>query len=257
MSVSIGQIEFFLVILVRVSAFVYTAPFFNTSNVPRRVKAGMSLLLAFAINGSLTYEQLQYSGVVGFGILVMTEAIAGVCMGFFANLANYILGFVGQRIDMDMGLSMATEYNVSLGGDSTVTGSLYSYAVLLILMVTNMHLYIVQAIIESFQLIPVGGVVINTEIYKVMLLFLADYFVIGFRIVLPVFAAILIVDTILGILAKAAPQMNMFAVGLQLKIGVGLFMLYFMVRMLPGVSELIFTEMFDMLRYSVGYLGGS
>lgn len=257
MSVSIGQIEFFLVILVRVSAFVYTAPFFNTSNVPRRVKAGMSILLAFAINGSLTYEQLQYSGVVGFAILVMKEAVAGVCMGFFANLANYILGFVGQRIDMDMGLSMATEYNVSLGGDSTVTGSLYSYAVLLILMVTNMHLYIVQAIIESFQLIPVGGVVINTEIYKVMLLFLADYFVIGFRIVLPVFAAILIVDTILGILAKAAPQMNMFAVGLQLKIGVGLFMLYFMVRMLPGVSELIFTEMFDMLRYSVGYLGGS
>jgi len=89
-----------------------------------------------------------------------------------------------------------------------------------------------------------------------MLVFITDYFIIGFRIVLPVYAAILLVDTILGILAKVAPQMNMFAVGIQIKIAVGIVMLYLMVRLLPYVSEVIFEEMFQLLRDSVSFLGG-
>ena len=89
-----------------------------------------------------------------------------------------------------------------------------------------------------------------------MLVFITDYFILGFRIVLPVYAAVLLVDTILAILAKVAPQMNMFAVGIQLKIAVGIVMLYFMVRLIPYVSELIFEEMFQLLRDSLSFLGG-
>ncbi len=255
-AVSIGQIEFFLLIMVRVSAFVFTAPFFNTPNVPRRVKIGLSVLLAVAINGSLGYTPVEYTSVVTYGLIVLKETLAGIIMGFFANLAQYILGFVGQRIDIDMGFSMASEYNVTLGSESSVTGTMYTYAIVIIMMVTNLHLYIVQAVIDSFKLIPVGDVVINTEIYKLMVMYMTDYFVLGFRIALPIYGAILLVDTILGILAKAAPQMNMFAVGIQMKVGVGLFVLYFMIRLMPGVGTIIYEEMFDLLKSSVGFLGG-
>jgi flagellar biosynthetic protein FliR len=177
-------------------------------------------------------------------------------MGFFANIAQHILSFVGQRIDLDMGFSMATEYNASLASQITVTGSLYTYAVTLIIFVTNFHLFIVQAIIDSFGAIPVGHVAVDTNIVEVMAVYMTDYFLIGFRIALPMYAAILIVDTILGILAKVAPQMNMFAVGIQLKIAVGLIALYFMVRMLPGVAKMIYDEMMKLLSMSAVYLGG-
>ncbi|MBP5184642.1 MAG: flagellar biosynthetic protein FliR, partial [Lachnospiraceae bacterium] len=110
--------------------------------------------------------------------------------------------------------------------------------------------------VDTFTLIPVGNVVVDANIYQVMVTYMVEYFIIGFRIALPMYASILIVDTILGILAKVAPQMNMFAVGIQLKIAVGLLVLFFMVRLLPGVSTMIYEEMVKLLRLSVSYLGG-
>ena len=256
MSISIGQIEFFLMILVRISAFVYTAPFLSTRNVPFRVKTGLAVCIAVLVQSVTEYEPLIYTGVIGFALMVMKEAVAGAAMGFFANVSQYILAFVGQRMDIDIGFSMVSEFNAVSQSEVTITGTFYSYAVILVMMVSDLHLHIVRAIIESFQLIPVGGAVIDVDIYKLMLVFITDYFILGFRIVLPVYAAILLVDTILGILAKVAPQMNMFAVGIQIKIAVGIVMLYLMVRLIPYVSELIFEEMFELLRDSVSFLGG-
>jgi len=256
MSISIGQIEFFLMILVRISAFVYTAPFLSTRNVPFRVKTGLAVCIAVLVQSVTEYDPLIYSGVIGFALMIMKEAVAGAAMGFFANVSQYILAFVGQRMDIDIGFSMVSEFNAVSQSEVTITGTFYSYAVILVMMVSNLHLHIVRAIVESFQLIPVGGAVIDVDIYKLMLVFITDYFILGFRIVLPVYAAILLVDTILGILAKVAPQMNMFAVGIQIKIAVGIVMLYLMVRLIPYVSELIFEEMFQLLRDSVSFLGG-
>lgn len=256
MGISIGQIEFFLMILVRISAFVYTAPFLSTRNVPFRVKTGLAVCIAVLVQSVTTYEPLVYTGVIGFALMVMKEAVAGAAMGFFANVSQYILAFVGQRMDIDIGFSMVSEFNAVSQSEVTITGTFYSYAVILVMMVSNLHLNIVRAIVESFQLIPVGGAVIDVDIYKLMLVFITDYFILGFRIVLPVYAAVLLVDTILGILAKVAPQMNMFAVGIQIKIAVGVIMLYLMVRLIPYVSELIFEEMFQLLRDSISFLGG-
>lgn len=256
LSVSIEQIEFFLLILVRCSAFIFTAPFFSTQGIPMRVKAGFSILLAMSANAAVPMTPVEYQSVIGFGVIVAKEAVAGVAMGFFANVSQHILGFVGQRVDMDMGFSMASEFNPSLGSQITVTGSLYTYSVTLIMLVTNFHLFFIRAIVDTFTLIPVGNVVVDSNIYQVMVTYMVEYFIIGFRIALPMYASILIVDTILGILAKVAPQMNMFAVGIQLKIAVGLLVLFFMVRLLPGVSTMIYEEMVKLLRLSVSYLGG-
>ena len=87
-----------------------------------------------------------------------------------------------------------------------------------------------------------------------MLKFITDYFIIGFRIVLPVFAAILVVNTILAILAKIAPQMNMFVIGMQLKIFVGLFVMILIIEMVPSVADFIFNEMLTLLKSSLEFL---
>lgn len=76
-----------------------------------------------------------------------------------------------------------------------------------------------------------------------MVRFLSEYIIIGFRICLPIFATMILLNAVLGILAKVAPQMNMFAVGIQLKVLTGLSILFFTVGMLPGASDFIFTQM--------------
>jgi flagellar biosynthetic protein FliR len=82
---------------------------------------------------------------------------------------------------------------------------------------------------------------------------MSDYIIIGFRIILPIFASILLLNAVLGIMAKVSPQMNMFAIGMQLKIIVGLSVIFFTVGMLPDAADFLFTEMKKMM---VSFIGG-
>ena len=94
------------------------------------------------------------------------------------------------------------------------------------------------------MLIPVSGAVFHGDaLVQAVIRFLGDYILIGFRIVLPIFCTILLLNAILGVLAKVSPQMNMFSVGLQLKILVGLSTLFLTAGLLPGTADFIFDEM--------------
>ena len=253
MSVSFDDFELFFLILVRITGFIFTAPFFSLGNVPVRVKTGLSFFLTLIIMITIPNEPIEYIGVIGFGILVAEEAILGVSLGFFANIAYYIINFAGMFIDMEIGFSMVQQLDPTTRIQSTITANFYSYLVILLMMVTNLHHYFLKAIVDTFQVIPVGQANINPMIYQVMVRFMSEYFIIGFRIVLPIFGAILLVNAVLGILAKIAPQMNMFVIGMQLKVMVGLFVLTLIIELIPSVADFIFNDMIDMMKAAIEF----
>ncbi len=94
-------------------------------------------------------------------------------------------------------------------------------------MISGLHRYLVAAIVETYKVIPVGGAVFSASIHTDIVSFMSDYFIYGFRIALPIFATTLLVNVVLAILARVAPQMNMFVVGMQLKIFTGIFVSIF------------------------------
>lgn len=245
---SLVDFEILLLILVRISCFVFVAPFYGITNVPARVKVGLSVLIAMLIFGSVDKTVVTYTGVIGYAVIVFREGITGLLIGLAANICNSIILFAGNIIDMDIGLSMAQEFDPMMRTQVTITGNLYQYFVLLLLLATNMHHYILRALIDSYEVIPVNGQVFDWgSIADSWIQFMGDMFVIAFRIVLPIFACIMILNCILGIMAKVAPQMNMFAVGIQLKVMLGLIVLFLTVILLPGISDFIFTEMKRMI----------
>ena len=248
-SFSLTEIEYFLLILVRVSTFVYLAPFYGMKGVPNQVKIGISFfvsVLLFHVTGP--HEALAYNTVWGYGMIVAKEALTGLFLGFGVSICTGILAFAGRIIDMETGLSMVNLVDPTTKEMSSMTGVLYQYMVTLILLVSGMHRYLLQALSETYILIPVNGAIFHTDkLLETMLLLLRDYILIGFRICLPVFAVMLLLNAVLGIMAKVSPQMNMFAVGLQLKVLVGLCVLFITVRMLPGIADFIYTEMKQMM----------
>lgn len=254
MTVSINELLIFVLILVRISGFIYTAPFFSLKRVPIRVKAGLAFFIALMTFMSMTWKMPIYNGTIGFGIVVVKEAITGTIMGLFANIAYHIIAFAGQMIDMSIGFSMVNELDPVSNIQITITANLYGYVIILFMMITNLHHYFIVAIVDSFKIVPIGGANFNPLIYKLFLEFITNYFVIGFRIIFPIFSTILIVNAILAILAKIAPQMNMFVIGMQLKVFVGLVVLSFIITLVPSVADFIFNEMIDMLRRSIEYL---
>ena len=112
-----------------------------------------------------------------------------------------------------------------------------------------MYQFVVRAIVDSFTLIPLGGAEFETDVLlETMARYMTNVFVIGFRIFLPVFATILIMNCVLGIMAKVAQQMNMFSVGIQIKILAGLCVLYVMIFLFPEICNYIFQQMSTMMR---------
>ncbi|MDE6873059.1 MAG: flagellar biosynthetic protein FliR [Lachnospiraceae bacterium] len=254
MAFTLEQFEFYLVIFARIAAFIYSAPFFSMNTVPWKIKIGLTAVLAYFVFMIFPYQPLSYSGSLGYLFLVAVNVVAGVTLGLFANISTFILAFAGQLMDMQIGFSMATEYDPATRNTVSLTSNIYNYAVLLIMLVSRLHYYIIEAIVDSFELIPLGGVVLNTGIYKLMIQYIGDFCVVGFRIALPVFAALMIVNAVLAILAKVAPQMNMFVIGIQLKVLIGLAVLAVITMQLDSISDFIFDQMLSMLRQASRYL---
>lgn len=252
-SFTLQQLEFFLIILIRISGFVFTAPFFSLKNSPRSSKIGFTLMLSFVMFNITPYEPLEYVGVVGYTVIILENLVAGLMLGFLANVSYQIISLAGHMIDMEIGFSMVNEFDPVTSTQVTVSGTFYEYAVMLIMMVSYLHHYLIDALVDSFEIIPIGGVVINPLIYNVGLRYIVDFFIIAFRIVLPIFAAILIVNAILAIMAKVAPQMNMFVIGMQLKVFVGFTVMLVVVQLIPSVADMIFDEMFELMRLAVSY----
>lgn len=243
MNFTIENLEFFLLILVRISGFIFSAPFFSLSNIPRRVQVGLSVFIAVVLYESLEKDTLVYNGVIEYAGLVISEFMLGLIMGFIMSCCIYILSFSGQIIDMEIGFSMVNVVNPTANMSTTVTGNLYTYFIMLLLLATDLYRYILRAIIDAFSYIPVGKVTVHANLYLIMVTFIKDYFILGFRIVLPIFGATLMVNVVLGVLAKVAPQMNMFVIGMQLKVFVGLILLAIAAKYIPTVADLLYDEM--------------
>ncbi len=246
MKFTVEYLEVFLLVMVRISAMVYIMPFFGDRSIPVKVKIAISFFLAVLVGNTVDYNAVSYTGVIGYSILVVKEAITGLLIGMAASLSLYILDFSGHMLSLELGLSMATEFDPTSNMQSTVISNFLKYSFMLMFLVTDMHYYLIDALYGSFETIPIGGMVPNGGVVSSMVKYITDYFVIGFRIILPVFSCILVINVVLGILARIAPQMNMFVIGMQLKIFVGLVVIYFVLNLLPGLCDFIFQEMQDM-----------
>ena len=248
-SFSIYDLEYFLLILVRVACFVYVAPFFSMRNTPSNVRVALSFFTSVLLYQALTpAEAVVYSSLSAYTVIVLKEAMVGLLIGFAANICTSIVNFAGSIADMETGLSMVTLMDPTSRESTSITGVLYQYVLMFMMIATGMYRYLFGALADTFVLIPVNGAVFHADsLMKSMLQFLTDYVIIGFRIVLPIFCSILLLNAVLGVLAKVAPQMNMFAVGIQLKVLVGLSVLFFTAGMLPGIADFVFEEMKSMI----------
>ena len=245
---SYADLEYFLLILVRITCFVYSAPFFSIIGVPRRVKVGFSIFLAYLVYAAVGHNEVVYNTILGYAVVVMKEALTGFLIGWGAQICTTVTSFAGSIADMEIGVSMVSLMDPATRQQATFTGVLYQYFFTLYMLVSGMYQYLLRALIDSFTLIPVNGAVFKSEsLLESVVMFLGDYIAIGFRIILPIFCTMILLNAVLGVLAKVSPQLNMFAVGMQLKVLVGIVIIFLTARMLPAAADYVSVEMKRMI----------
>ena len=243
-----ADLEYFLLVLVRITCFVYAAPFFSMSNTPRMIRIGFSIFLSYLVFTGVERNEVVYSTLLGYAVIVMKEALTGFLIGWGAQICSTVTSLAGSIADMEIGISMVSLMDPATRQQATFTGVFYQYIFTLFLMITGMYQYLLLALIDSFTLIPVNGAVFKTEaLLESVTTFMGNYLVMGFRIILPIFCTMILLNSILGILAMVSPQLNMFAVGIQLKVLIGLGILFLTVRMLPSAADYVFEGMKGMI----------
>lgn len=241
---SIYHWEYYLIIFVRVMGAMAFAPIFGNMTVTRRVRLFIGIAIAYAMISVHPYEPLNYTTFIEYSIILIKELVVGITMGFTANITITIINMAGQFIDREMGFSMVSSFDANFNTETTITAQFYEMLVMVIMLSTNMHYFIISALADSYDLIPVGNVVIDTgTLYDTMVEYISTYFIITLRICLPILIATIITSVVLGVLAKTAPQMNMFVVGIQIKIFVGFAVLFVTLQFLPTVTNYVYEQM--------------
>ena len=243
MSFTIEHVEFYLLVLIRITSFVIGAPFFGYQTIPMKIRLSIGMILSLVAFQTVPVVELHYVGVLGFSVLVLKEMMVGLILGFMCNMCTYIISFAGQLMDMEMGLSMASTFDPLTNIQASISGNMYLYLVMLMMLISNLHYKIVQAILDTFTYFNVGQAVFDGNLQETAIEFIANFFLVGFRIVLPIFACMLVINVVLGVLSRAIPQMNMFVVGIQIKVLVGIVLLLIIVPTVPTITNFVVETM--------------
>ncbi|MDR1066941.1 MAG: flagellar biosynthetic protein FliR [Clostridiales bacterium] len=238
------DIDVFLIIFARVSGFIVTLPPLSGASIPNMSKIMISiavsvLLFESGVAGTISYEEKMYA------ILIVREAVLGLATGFVVYMAFSVFALAGQLIDFQIGLSLASLLDPLTQIQMPITGNLL-YLIMCVALIRTGGLHaLIAAMASSFSKIPAGeGVAaLGEEAVLGAIGLLGEVIASGLRIAMPIVAAMLIIDVVLGILVRTVPQMNVFVVGMPLKIIAGIIVLYLITPSLALAFKHVYNTM--------------
>lgn len=250
------NVDVFLVVFTRAMGFFIILPLIAGNNIPIMARIWLCLgisLLAFTTN-VITLPEYSET-IMGFGFLLVQEFALGLLMGFIVLMFFSMFHFVGQLVDFQMGFSMVSVHDPFMQTQAPITGNFYYLIVTVLFVVTGSLHSVIFVFFESFAVVPFGqaDVFSNPDIPHGLMLIIIQYFALGLRIALPVIGTLILVDLVLGILVKAVPQMNVFVVGIPLKVFVGLIVIFLT---LPVFQDAFTFVMEDVIGFMMNLLGG-
>lgn len=216
----------FLLVFVRATGLILTAPIFQNRSIPPQAKAlfgfGLAILVAPFIKTSLDLN--QFNTWMALATLIQ-EVLVGIIIGFMANLTFYAIQIAGYFIDVPMGFGVVNIIDPNSGTEMPLMGHFHYILAALIFLSINGHHSLITSFIKSFDLVAPGMFFVKKEAVGVFVQAFANMFYFGFKIGIPIMASIFLADIALGIIAKLVPQINVFVIGFPIKVAIGLFML--------------------------------
>jgi flagellar biosynthetic protein FliR len=226
--------------VLRIGGFIAAAPIVSHSSVPAMVKIALTLALAFIL-APLVPVPVGLSIFSGAGVVAaLEEVLIGVAIALIVQLAFEALDFAGQSISTSMGLGFATLVDPQHAAGTPVLGQLFTMFGLLAYLAVNGHLVLLGALAGSFQSLPIGGGALERDMLMNIASWGGRIFEAGLLVALPAVISLVIVNLALGVVSRAAPQLNLFGIGFTITLLSGFFVLIVGIDgLMMGVSSLI------------------
>lgn len=223
LDIAVPQVIGFMLVVARLSGLFLIAPVFSSPMIPPRIKLMALLVLAATLTPIVaTANPTVPTGILDLVLAVGTEAIVGLALGFSVSIVFSAIQVGASMIDSSIGFSMANIIDPLNNAQAAVLGSFYSLVATLCFLAVNGHHWMLAGFKRSFDTVPLGAAPDIQKMMDHLFTTFGQIFSMAFQIAAPVLVALLLVDVVLGIVARVVPQMNVFFVGIPLKIGVGL-----------------------------------
>lgn len=238
---TVPQLETFFLILVRVFSMLAVFPIFSAPQIPHQLRLGLGAVIAvilFHVVPPVTLAPNFYELVAA----IVAQVVLGVIIGFIASLVFVSIQFAGELIDLQIGFAVANVISPTTQQNITVIGEFELAIATLIFLITDSHHLLIEGIAGSFTLVPLPFINLDPSVMSNAVSFLSLALLNVFKIAAPPAAALFITNVALSFMARVAPQMNVFVVGLPLQIGVGLIMMAVSVPLLVSVAPQLYNE---------------
>ncbi len=250
-----ANIDYFILILIRVSSLLMASPIFGRKALPNIVKIAFCVVVTYAVfAANPASAPIAYSGVIDFGLMCVKELLFGLVLGYVTTLFFSVVQTAGQMMDMQMGFGMVNVFDVNSNISVPVSGNLLNVILLVTFFGVNGHLHLIRMLVATFSHIPVGQVALNPLIGLTAVEVFALAFVLAVNVSLPLIASGLLGEVALGFIVRAIPQMNIFVVGIPLKIVLGFMMLLIVLPVFVNFSDVLFERMFGAIDQMVAGL---
>jgi flagellar biosynthesis protein FliR len=228
----------FFLALVRATAWIFTSPPFNGNVIPTTVKAGLAAALALAIAPHIKDPHLSLDTAPFIGAL-LSQVLIGLALGMLTQLLVGAISAAGSFIDLFAGYSLAAVYDPLSGHQASTFGRLYELVATTLLFATNAHLLLVNGFFRSFDAIPASGVTPAT-VSKLLTDNLGVFLVAAIEVAGPVLACLFLAEITLGLLARAAPSLNVFSLAFPLRVAVALLVVAIALPLIaPALGNLV------------------
>jgi len=243
----------FLMVLIRVLALFGTAPLISNRAIPSVVKLWAGAFIAFALFPLIVARSGEISLDLGSIIVhAIQEFIIGASIGFSMGVLFSGVIYAGDLIGVDIGFSISSLIDPQNGVSAPVIGQMQYIVAAFVFLILNGHFFLLQALKASYGIVPIAGMRISGGAVEAIVRITGMVFVTAIKIGAPVLISLFLTDVLMGIIARMVPQINVFFVGLPLKIGVGLMMLAasmpFFVYAFSKLLEIFENDVVELMR---------
>ena len=252
------HIDYVFLLFLRVSGLLIGRPIFGRKNVPSIFKIGLCIMLTVVFVMSISAPDVfpAYENLLKYFLVCIRELLFGVAMGYVLTTMFGLALTAGGIIDYQIGFSMASIYDPQNNVQSPITGGFLNIVLLLVFFSYDGHLKLIEIMYKTFEKVPVGAATAPKEILLCAAETMSSSFVLAVMVAMPVIAAGMIVEVAMGIIIRTVPQMNMFVVGIPLRLLIGILMLMLCIASFVGFTKTIYSKAFDYVGDMFNYLAG-
>lgn len=249
------QLYLFALILMRITGFVVLTPLLGRSNVPGLIKAGVIMVLSIFVFSYAGNTVTLPTNTLVFVVTLLLELGVGLVVGFLMRFTFSVVQIGGEIIDTQMGITMAQIYDASTQTNMSVTASLLNVMLMLNFFVENGHYTLFRILLTSGEIVPYGTASFGEGIANYAVEIFLSCMILSLKLAMPILAAELLGEIAMGILMKAIPQINAFVINMELKVIIGLVLLFLFLAPINEFLLGIESSMLDQISQALQVIG--